>query len=57
MQICDDQGRVVGTFVNQTYSATYLPSEPAITQEEIERIAREGTYYTTEEVLAHLRSL
>ncbi len=56
-ELCDPSGKVVGRF-----EPVFDPTEweilgPEITDEELERRAKSDKWYTTEEVLAHLRSL
>jgi hypothetical protein len=56
-ELCDPSGKVVGRF-----EPVFDPSEweilgPELSDEELEERAKSDKWYTTEEVLAHLRSL
>ena len=57
-ELCDEAGKVIGRF-----NPVFDPSKweiigPELTEAELDRRANsQGPWYTTEEVLAHLRSL
>lgn len=51
VEVCDEQGRIVGYFEPSIYAGAIMPPDP--TDEEV---AAEETY-TFDEVLAHLKSL
>jgi hypothetical protein len=56
-ELCDPTGKVVGQF-----EPVFDPSEweilgPSISDEELEQRAKSDKWYTTEEVLAHIKSL
>jgi hypothetical protein len=53
VQLCDDAGHTIGLFT----PAVELVLEPTISEEELDRREREEPFYSTQEVLAHLRSL
>ena len=52
VQLCDDAGNVIGLFT----PVTDLVLEPTISEEELDRRENEPCF-TTEQVLAHLRTL
>jgi hypothetical protein len=53
-QLCDESGKLLGQFV-PTPSADEF-EEPPISREELNRRKASTEWYTTEEVLKHLRS-
>lgn len=53
VELCDSSGFTIGTFT----PSPDLVLEPTISEEELDRREKEGPFYTTKEVLAHLRSL
>jgi hypothetical protein len=58
LELCDESGRVLAHVLPAYASEDYESVEPEISEEELQR--RESSdepCYTTEEVLAHLRSL
>jgi hypothetical protein len=55
LDLCDDTGRVLGTFMPLVSPADDY-GEPPISDEELRRIAQEPGY-TTDEVIAYLESL
>ncbi len=58
VEVCDEQGNVIGTFRPRLDPAKYGPLEPQISEEELERrMKSNGPWYTTAEVLEHLRKL
>jgi hypothetical protein len=54
VEICDEEGRIVGYFEPSIYAGQVIPPEP--TSEELAR-REAGPMYTTAEVVAHLKSL
>jgi hypothetical protein len=54
VEVCDEQGRIVGYFEPGIYAGHVIPPEP--TEEELAEAEAEETY-TFAEVLAHLKSL
>ena len=56
-ELCDPSGKVVGRFEPVFDPAKWEPLGPQVSEEELDRRAKSDKWYTTEEVLAHLRSL
>ncbi|HUY34378.1 MAG TPA: hypothetical protein VMV69_16650 [Pirellulales bacterium] len=56
LDLCDEMGRVLGTFMPLVSPAEDDYGEPPISEEELRRRAK-GPGYTTEEVIAYLESL
>ena len=57
-ELCDEAGVVVGRFNPVFDPSRWEIIGPEISEEELDRRANsQGPWYTTEEVLAHLRSL
>ncbi len=56
-ELCDPSGKVVGRFEPVFDPAEWEILGPPISDEELERRAKSDKWYSTEEVLAHLRSL
>jgi hypothetical protein len=52
--LCDDTGQTIGFF---TPAAPDSPRGPRVNDEELDRRDREEPIFTTDDVLAHLRSL
>ncbi len=57
MELCDGSGRVVGRVFPVMDLSGYEPWEPPISEEELQRRERSDKWYSTEEVLARLKSL
>jgi hypothetical protein len=57
VELCDPSGQVVGRFLPLIDLSEWEPCEPEISEEELQRRERSDKWYTTEEVLAHLRNL
>jgi hypothetical protein len=57
VELCDPSGRVLGRFVPLIDPSEWEALSPAISEEELDRRAQSTEWYTTEEVLAHLKSL
>ncbi len=58
LEICDDQGKVVGYFRPRLDPSKYGPLEPQVSEEELRRREQsKERRYTTAEVLEHLRRL
>jgi len=57
MELCDESGRVVGRYFPVMDLSEYEPWEPPISEEELLRREQSDQWYSTEEVLAHLKSL
>ena len=59
VDLCDESGRVLGTFVPRPTAADYEAAErarPKLSDEELER-RRKGPSFTTAELIKHLESL
>jgi hypothetical protein len=57
VELCDPSGRVLGQFIPKVDLSQYGPLEPQVSEEELDRREQETESYTTEEVLAYLKSL
>jgi hypothetical protein len=58
VEFCDPSGRVLGRFLPTIDMADWEPVGPDISEEELDRRERSNERrYTTEEVLAYLKSL
>ena len=57
LELCDETGRVLARVMPYYDPAEYGPLEPQVSEEELRRRARSDKWYTTEQVLAHLKSL
>jgi hypothetical protein len=53
VRVCDEAGHTIGLFTR----TSNLTLEPTVSDEELDRRAKEEPLYRTSEVLAHLRSL
>jgi hypothetical protein len=56
-ELMDASGLVLGTFKPAHPPFKRLPGEPTLSDEELRAIEQEDKWYSTEEVLAHLKSL
>ncbi len=57
LELCDESGRVLASVFPKLDLSQYEPSEPQISEEELERRMNSTEWYTTEQVLAHLKNL
>lgn len=57
LELCDDSGRVLAHVVPKIDLSEYENIEPPITEEELERREKSNKWYTTQEVLDHLKQL
>lgn len=57
LEICDEAGHVLARVTPVYAPAEYGPLEPQVSAEELQRRARSDKWHTTEQVLAHLKSL
>lgn len=57
MELCDDTGRVLAHVVPAANLEEYDLTVPAISEEELDRREASEKWYTTEQVLDHLRRL
>lgn len=56
-ELCDPSGRVLGQFVPTINRSEWESLSPEISEEELDRREQSTEWYSTEEVLAHLKSL
>jgi hypothetical protein len=57
LELCDESGRVLARLTPQVDLAKYGPKEPPISAEERRRREKSDKWYTTQQVLEHLRNL
>lgn len=57
LELCDQDGNVLAQVVPTLDLSEYEPWEPPISEEELQRREQSEEWYTTEQVLAHLKSL
>ncbi|MBV9123439.1 MAG: hypothetical protein JO112_08790 [Planctomycetes bacterium] len=57
VELCDPSGQVLGRFVPRIEMSEWEPVSPDISEEELDRREQSTDWYSTEEVLAHLKSL
>jgi hypothetical protein len=57
VELCDPSGRVMGRFVPLIDPSEWEPVSPEATEEELDRREQSTEWYSTEEVLAHLKNL
>lgn len=57
VELCDESGQVLGRYIPALDLSQYEPWEPQISEEELQRREKSEKWYTTAEVLAHLKSL
>ncbi len=57
VELCDPSGRVLGQLIPAVDPSEWEPMTPEASEEELARREQSTEWYTTEEVLAHLRSL
>lgn len=57
LELCDETGRVLARLLPVYDRAEYGPLEPQISEEELRRREQSDKWYTTEQVLAHLKNL
>jgi hypothetical protein len=57
LELCDESGRVLARVTPQRDFSKYGPKKPPVSEEELRRREKSDKWYTTEEVLNHLRSL
>jgi hypothetical protein len=57
LAICDESGRVLARVVPQPDLSDYELTEPCISDEELRRRKNSAQWYTTAQVLEHLRGL
>jgi hypothetical protein len=57
VELCDPSGRVLGRFVPKFDLSEWEPISPDVSEEELDRREQSSEWYSTEQVLAHLKSL
>jgi hypothetical protein len=57
VELCDPSGRVLGQFVPRLDMSQWEIVGPELSEEELADREQSTEWYTTEEVLAHLKSL
>jgi hypothetical protein len=57
VELIDETGRVVARAYPAVNPSEYEPCEPPFTEEELRKSEQSNKWFTTEQVLAHLRSL
>lgn len=57
LELCDESGQTLAHVTPEVDLSQYEPWEPPISEEELRRREQSDKWYTTEEVLAHLKSL
>jgi len=57
VELCDPSGRVLGRFVPLIDLSEWEPVSPDISEEELDQREQSKEWFSTEEVLAHLKSL
>jgi hypothetical protein len=60
VDLCDESGRLLGRVyppMEELDLSKYAPCEPQITEEELQRREKSKVWYTTEQVLLHLKNL
>lgn len=56
-ELCDPSGRVLGKFIPKMDLSEWEPVSPDVTEEELDAREKSTEWYTTSEVLAHLKKL
>ena len=57
LELCDASGRVLAHVTPMQDLSEYEPWEPPISEEELRRREQSDKWYTTEQVLDHLKTL
>jgi hypothetical protein len=57
VELCDPSGRVLGRFVPLIDMSQWEPVSPEVSEEELERREQSAEWYSTEEVMTHLKNL
>lgn len=57
VELCDPAGQVVGQFVPMVDMSEWEPISPDVDEEELDQRERSTQWYTTDEVLDHLKKL
>src|SRR5882762_7681075 len=56
-ELCDPSGRVLGRFLPMIDQSEWEPVSADVSEEELDRREQSTEWYTTEQVLAHLKRL
>lgn len=54
VELCDEQGRVIGRFVPLVDAGAYLRLTPQVSEDELRRREESTEWFTTADVLDHL---
>jgi len=57
LELCDESGQILARVFPMLDLSQYEPLEPQISREEMQRRKQSDKWYTTDEVLAHLKRL
>jgi hypothetical protein len=57
LELCDESGLVLGRVFPAVDLSQYEPWEPSFSEEELRNMGKSEKWYTTEQVLAHLKNL
>jgi hypothetical protein len=57
LELCDSSGQVIARLFPVLDLSQYEPWEPPISEEELQRREQSEEWYTTEQLLAYLKSL
>jgi len=57
LELCDEDGKLLARVTPVAELPRYEPAEPQVSEEELRRREKSDKWYTTEQVLAHLKSL
>jgi hypothetical protein len=57
LELCDASGRILARLIPQIDAPQFVPREPSISEEELQRREQSKKWHTTAEVLAHLKRL
>lgn len=57
VEVCDENGRVLGRYFPEAEPAECEPRDPQVSVEELRRRRQSSEWFSTDEVLAHLEKL
>jgi hypothetical protein len=57
LELCDASGRILARLIPHIDACQFVPREPSISEEELQRREQSNKWHTTAEVLAHLKGL
>jgi hypothetical protein len=57
LELCDEDGRVLAQVTPVEDLSEYEPCEPPISEEELQRREKSNKWFSTPEVIAHLKCL